>query len=219
MENWNPSNEFVIIPKPMVVASGIGKINDQQARTASGTVSALNYTYTIDKIRTSEKTEKELFEMFFEWPKVNIQSSGINNIRGNEILWLLDDENFVKKLGKIYLSEILIILSEKNIGEEIFHKNHIIEMLDDTLGKTIMKCYLHEPIIIDLLKKQEYIDKINSDELLKIFQKNLDSVLLNAEDLRQFVLIPTIQERIKKDERLKDLLERIQREHNITHRD
>jgi hypothetical protein len=50
----------------MVVASGIGKINDQQARTASGTVSALNYTYTIDKIRTSEKTEKELFEMFFE---------------------------------------------------------------------------------------------------------------------------------------------------------
>jgi PHD/YefM family antitoxin component YafN of YafNO toxin-antitoxin module len=122
-------------------------------------------------------------------------------------------------LGKIYLSEILIILSEKNIGEEIFHKNHIIEMLDDTLGKTIMKCYLHEPIIIDLLKKQEYIDKINSDELLKIFQKNLDSVLLNAEDLRQFVLIPTIQERIKKDERLKDLLERIQREHNITHRD
>jgi hypothetical protein len=86
------------------------------------------------------------------------------------------------------------------------------------LGEFILKIKnnLSPTVIIELLKKQEFIEKIKDDDLVKIINKCLfDFFYYYGGDLQGFLLISTISERLEKNQELKQLLTKLQLESEI----
>ena len=98
---------------------------------ANVTKPSWEYKYTIDQISTSEKTEKELFAMFFKWEKQGILSTDRQVIeRKKEIFKLLFDQDFVKRLEDYLFDTFSWYIEGDDLDYiELLSKEHIIEAL------------------------------------------------------------------------------------------